>query len=119
MLDARRILTFREVAHRQSFSRAAAALSLTQPAVSQQIRALETQLGARLIERGRTAFGLTETGALLLTHADAVFERLRLAETQLDEAIGERRRALRVGAFPSALGVLVPPAIAAVGRQAA
>jgi len=118
MLEARRILTFREVARERSFSRAAVALSLTQPAVSQQIRALETQLGQRLIERGRTSFALTPAGALLLGHADALFERLQLAETQLGEAIAEKQRLFRVGAFASALGILVPRALAELKRDA-
>ena len=69
MLDPRRLLTFREVALHQSFSRAAVALSLTQPAVSQQIRRLEVQLGERLIERGRGSFTLTAAGELLLGSA--------------------------------------------------
>ena len=112
MLDPRRLLTFREVARQRSFSRAAESLSLTQPAVSQQIRALETQLGERLIERGRSGFALTAAGELLYEHADALSARLRLAERQLDEAIAEGRRRLRIGAFPTALAVLVPGAIA-------
>jgi DNA-binding transcriptional LysR family regulator len=114
MLDPRRLLTFREVARRGSFSRAAVELALTQPAVSQQIRALETQLGERLIERRRGVFALTPAGDLLLAHADAVSDRLRLAETQLDETIAEGRRRLRVGAFPSVLVTLIPRAIAAL-----
>jgi DNA-binding transcriptional LysR family regulator len=112
MLDPRRLLTFREVARQQSFSRAAVALSLTQPAVSQQIRALELQLGERLIDRGRGVFALTAAGELLLTHAEGLHERLQLAETQLGEAIADSRRQLRLGAFPSALATLVPSAIA-------
>jgi DNA-binding transcriptional LysR family regulator len=112
MLDPRRLLTFREVARERSFSRAAAALSLTQPAVSQQVRALEVQLGERLIERGRGGFALTTAGELLLAHADAVRERLDLAETQLGEAAAAERRVLRVGAFPSIMATLVPAAIA-------
>src|SRR2546423_2270779 len=112
MLDPRRLLTFREVARERSFSRAAVALSLTQPAVSQQIRALETQLGERLIERGRAGgFGLTAAGELMLAHAEALHERLQLAETQLEDAVGSGRRLLRIGAFPSALATLVPRAI--------
>ncbi len=118
MLDPRRLLTFREVAKQRSFSRAAVALSLTQPAVSQQIRALEVQLGERLIERGRTSFALTPIGELLYAHADALRERLQLAETQLGEAIAEERRLLRIGAFPSVLGALVPAAIAQLNRLA-
>src|SRR6266511_5597630 len=100
MLEPRRLLTFREVARTGSFTRAAEALSLTQPAVSQQIRALETQLGEPLIVRGRGGLSLTPAGQLLLDHADAMWERLRLAETQLGEAIGEQRRRLNLGAFP-------------------
>jgi DNA-binding transcriptional LysR family regulator len=116
MLDPRRLIVFREVAKRRSFSHAAAALSLTQPAVSQQIRALETQLGERLIVRGRTSFALTPIGELLFTHAEALGEQLQLAETQIEEALAEKRQRLRIGAFPSILGVLVPKAIAQLSR---
>jgi DNA-binding transcriptional LysR family regulator len=116
MLDPRRLIVFREVAKRRSFSHAAAALSLTQPAVSQQIRALEAQLGERLIVRGRTSFALTPIGELLFAHADALGERLQLAETQLGEALAEERNRLRIGAFPSILGVLVPRVIAQLSR---
>jgi DNA-binding transcriptional LysR family regulator len=116
MIDPRRLVTFREVARLHSFSRAAGALSLTQPAVSQQIRALEIQLGARLIERGGAGFALTPLGELLYQHADALCERLQLAETQFGEAISDERRLLRIGAFPSVLGVLVPRAIARLNR---
>jgi DNA-binding transcriptional LysR family regulator len=113
MLDPRRLLTFREVAQRRSFSLAAVALSLTQPAVSQQIRALEVELGERLIERDRTrGFALTPAGELLLVHAEALFERMQLAERQVTEAIAGVRRHLRIGAFPSVLATLVPNAIA-------
>ena len=111
MLDPRRLLIFREVAHQQSFSRAAQALALSQPAVSQQIRALETTLGERLIERGGGGFALTEAGQLLLGHAEPLWERLRLAEAQLGEASAGARRSLRLGAFPSVLATLVPVAI--------
>jgi DNA-binding transcriptional LysR family regulator len=116
MLEPRRLLTFREVARQGSFSRAAVALSLTQPAVSQQIRALEVQLGERLIERGRGGFALTPPGELLLEHADAVHERLQLAGTQLAEAVGRASSRLRIAAFPSALATIVPGAIARLGH---
>jgi DNA-binding transcriptional LysR family regulator len=112
MLDPRRLLTFREVARHRSFSRAAEALALTQPAVSQQIRALEVQLGERLIERRPGGFALTATGELLFIHAEALSERLHLAESQIGESLAEGRRRLRLGAFPSALATLVPTAIA-------
>jgi DNA-binding transcriptional LysR family regulator len=112
MLDPRRLLTFRTVAEERSFSRAAVALALTQPAVSQQIRALEAQAGGTLIERGRAGFALTPLGELLLTHAQSLADVLQLAETQLTEARAEEERTLRIGAFPSALAALVPDCVA-------
>ena len=85
MLEPRRLLTFREVARRASFSRAAEALALTQPAVSQQIAALEREVGAPLLDRGPGGLTLTETGELLLGHADALASRLDAADAQLAE----------------------------------
>jgi DNA-binding transcriptional LysR family regulator len=117
MLEPRRLLTFREVANRRSFSRAAEALALTQPAVSQQVAALERQLGVRLLDRGPGGPAPTEAGALLLAHADAIAERLTQADAQLAELVGAERATLRVGAFPSALGSIVPAAIAQLREQ--
>jgi len=112
MLEPRRLLTFREVARRGSFSRAAEALALTQPAVSQQIAALEREVGASLLDRGPGGIALTETGELLLAHADALSDRLQAADAQLAELAGAREARLVVGAYPSALATIVPDAIA-------
>ena len=117
MVDPRRVLTFREVARLGSFSRAAEALSLTQPAVSQQVAALERQAGTRLLERGPGGLSLTPAGELLLAHADVVADRLRLASGQLDELSAHAARELRVGAFPSALATRVPRALARVTAE--
>jgi DNA-binding transcriptional LysR family regulator len=111
-MDPRRLLTFREVARQRSFSRAGEALSLTQPAVSQQVSALERQLGVRLLERGPGGPVPTEAGALLLAHADAIADRLAQAAAQVGELAAADRETLRVGAFPSALASVIPAAIA-------
>jgi DNA-binding transcriptional LysR family regulator len=111
-MDPRRLLTFRAVAHARSFSRAAEGLSLTQPSVSHQIALLETELGVRLLERGRGGLRLTQAGAVLLEHADHVAVRLELADTQLASLVGERREHVRLGAFPTALAGFVPAAVA-------
>jgi DNA-binding transcriptional LysR family regulator len=113
MLEPRRLLTFREVARRGSFSRAAEALALTQPAVSQQVGALEREVGAPLLHRGPGGLTLTPEGELLLGHADALAARLRAADAQLGELGAARDARLRIGAFPSALATVVPDAIAA------
>src|SRR4051812_29660554 len=117
MLDPRRLLTFREVARQRSFSRAAAALALSQPAVSQQVGALERELGTALLVRGRAGTVPTPAGQLLLAHADALAARLELANTQMDALVVAERRALRLGAFPSALATIVPAAVAALRAE--
>ena len=91
-MDPRRVLTFREVAHQGSFSRAGEALALTQPAVSQQVAALERQLGVRLLERGPGGPTPTAAGALLLAHADAVADRLVAGRRAGRRAGGRRAR---------------------------
>jgi DNA-binding transcriptional LysR family regulator len=110
MLDPRRLLTFRAVARAGSFSAAARELSLTQPAVSQQVAALERELGARLLHRRPGGLTLTAAGKIALEHAEALAERLALADAQLAE-LSDDEGPLRVGAFPSALATLVPRAI--------
>jgi DNA-binding transcriptional LysR family regulator len=117
MLDPRRLLTFGEVARRRSFSRAAEALALTQPAVSQQVAALERQLGVRLLDRGPGGPRPTEAGELLLAHADAVAGRLAQADAQIAELVAAERDTLRLGAFPSAMATIVPAAVARLSRE--
>src|SRR3954462_12255389 len=114
MLDPRRLLTFRAVAHAGSFSRAAEALSRSQPAVSHQVGALERELGTVLLVRGRAGAVPTPAGELLLAHADALAARLALAGTQIDLLVAAARRTLRIGGFPSALATIVPAAAAAL-----
>jgi DNA-binding transcriptional LysR family regulator len=114
MLDPRRLLTFREVARQGSFSRAADALALSQPAVSQQVAGLERELGSTLLVRGRAGTVVTPAGELLLAHADALAARLELADVQMDELAAGKRATLRVGAFPSALATIVPAAAVAL-----
>lgn len=111
-MEARRLLTFRAVARRGSFSQAARELALSQPAVSQQVAALELELGARLLDRRPGGLRLTHAGAVLLEHADAIAQRLGLAEAQLAEIAASERSTLRIGAFPTALASLVPAAVA-------
>jgi DNA-binding transcriptional LysR family regulator len=110
-MDPRRLMTFRAVAHVRSFSRAAEGLSLSQPSVSHQIALLETEIGVRLLERGRGGLRLTRAGEVLLEHADHVAWRLQLADTQITALAGQRRENLRLGAFPTALPGFVPSAI--------
>ena len=116
-MDPRRVLTFRQVAHERSFSRAARTLSLTQPSVSHQVALLEREIGGKLFERGPGGPRLTPAGEALLVHADAIAERFALAETQLEEILRDRDTRLRIGAVPSALAGLVPAALQRIREQ--
>jgi DNA-binding transcriptional LysR family regulator len=116
-MDPRRVLTFRAVAHERSFSRAARRLALSQPSVSNQVAALEREVGVRLLERRPGGLRLTPEGEILLEHADAIADRFGLAETQLSGAAERQRTRLRIGALPSALAGFVPEAIARVRAE--
>jgi DNA-binding transcriptional LysR family regulator len=113
-MDPRRVLTFRAVAHERSFSAAARRLALSQPSVSNQIAALEREVGVRLLERRPGGLRLTREGEILLEHADVIADRFGLAQAQLEESAERRRTRLRIGALPSALAGFVPAAIARV-----
>src|SRR6266508_6668408 len=117
MLDPRRLRVLREVAARGSFSAAAAALAFTQPAVSQQVAALERETATRLIERGVRPVRLTESGTALLAHAEAVLARLEEAQQELGEIAGLRRGRLRIASFPTAIATLVPRAVARFSQR--
>ena|ERR1035441_9673047 len=116
-MDPRRVLTFRTVAHEQSFSRAARSLSLSQPSVSNQVASLERELGIRLLKREPGGLTLTREGEILLEHADVIADRFQLASAQLALAAHANRERLRIGAFPTALAGLVPAAIANLRLQ--
>src|SRR4051812_39142944 len=112
MLDVRRMRVLREVAVRGSFSAAAEALSFTQSAVSQQIAALEREVGTVLVQRNARGVRLTEAGEALVRHTDAVLARLAEAEAELEAIAGLRGGRLRLAAFESAAASLMPLAIA-------
>jgi DNA-binding transcriptional LysR family regulator len=78
MADIRSLEIFYWVAQLQSFSKAADRLNTTQPAVSQRIAALETELKVRLIDRSPRSISLTEKGRILVDYAER-FLRLRSA----------------------------------------
>ena len=103
MYDVAKLVTLVAVAEHGSFSAAAQALRLTQPAVSRQIALLERQVGAQLVHRTRSGVRPTEAGRLLVEHAVAVVDRLALAEAQIADVTGLRRGQVRLGSFFTAL----------------
>jgi molybdate transport repressor ModE-like protein len=116
MLDVRRLQVLSEIDRCGSFSGAALALGMSQPAVSQHVAALEQAVDVPLVERGTRPVGLTEAGHALVRHARGVLARLDAAEHELAELAGRRNARLRLGGFPTALATLVPGALTAYRR---
>jgi DNA-binding transcriptional LysR family regulator len=112
MLDVKRMKVLREVAARGSFSAAAEALSFTQSAVSQQVAALEREVGTTLLERSPRGVRLTDAGQTVVNHAEAILSRLECAEEELAELAGLRGGRLRLACFQSAGATLMPRAVA-------
>jgi DNA-binding transcriptional LysR family regulator len=117
MLDVRRMRILREVASRGSFSAAAEALAYTQSAISQQIAALEREVGTKLVERNARGIRLTDAGEALVRHTEAVLANLAEAEAELEAIAGLRGGRVRLASFQTAGSALVPQAIAAFRRR--
>jgi len=109
-LDLRHLAAFEAVARLRSFARAAQELGYTQPAVSQQVAALERIVGQRLVERssGRAEARLTEAGERLLEHVEGIAVRLSGAHADLERFARGDAGTLSVGSFQSASARLVP-----------
>jgi DNA-binding transcriptional LysR family regulator len=112
MLDVKQLRVLKAVAEHGSFSAAAEALSYTQPAISQQIAALERSARATLVDRTSRGVRLTDAGRALVDHADVVLARLAAAEAELDAIAGVRGGRVRIASFPTASAALLPPALA-------
>lgn len=106
-----------EVGNRGSFTAAASALGYTQSAVSRQVSLAEHAVGAELFERLPRGVRPTARGALLIRHIGSILDRIETAMLELDslgEALSER---VTLGAFPTALAVLVPRALAGLRAE--
>ena len=112
MLDVKQLRVLRAVGEHGSFSAAAEALSYTQPAISQQVAALEKQAGTTLVDRTSRGVRLTEAGRALVDHAEVVLARLAAAEAELEAMAGVRGGRVRLSSFPTAGASLLPPAVA-------
>jgi LysR family transcriptional regulator, transcriptional activator of the cysJI operon len=98
LMENFRLKVFRTVAGEASFRRAAERLHLSQPAVSQQIHALEEELGVTLFDRAQGRVRLTDAGAVLLTYARKGARLAEEAQAALENARGEAAGELRIGA---------------------
>jgi DNA-binding transcriptional LysR family regulator len=114
MLDVTRLRVLVAVARCGSVTAAARALNYAQPSVSHHLARLEAETGTKLIQRAGRGIRLTDAGRLLAERAAEVIGRLDAAENELAAYTGLRAGRLRLAAFPSALGTIVPAAAAAL-----
>ena len=116
MLNLEVITRFTAIAERGSFRAAAAALYISQPTLSRQIRSLEEELGVKLFDRGRWGTRLTEEGERLVPLA----RRLIADVAGLRALIRPGQQVVvRVGAASTAVGSFLAPFIAEWGRDRA
>lgn len=118
MLDIRRLRVLHAVSTYGSVTAAAAALGYSAPAVSQQLAALEREVGMRLTERAGRGIELTPAAAILVAHTDALLARLDAAESDLAALRDQIAGRVAVAAFPSAAATIVPAAWAALAQAA-
>jgi DNA-binding transcriptional LysR family regulator len=111
MFELRHLRVFREVARLGSLSAAAELLAYTQPAVSQQMAALERRAGMPLLDRTTRGVRLTEAGEALLRHAEAILDEQTLAERELEAIASLHGGRVRMASFPTAGAALVPAAV--------
>ncbi|WBB63686.1 LysR family transcriptional regulator [Streptomyces sp. WMMC500] len=114
MFDARHLRVLRAVAATGSYSAAARELGLTQPAVSQQMKALEQTAATPLLVRAGRELRLTEAGEALVRHAGGILAGLAAAEDEVAALAGLRAGRVRLVSFPSGSSTIVPGALAAM-----
>src|SRR6476660_5095209 len=107
---------FTTVVRTGSFSRAADALHISQPAISKGVRDFELQVGCRLLNRSPKGVVPTPEGLALSRHAEALFAVERAAEEELSALRGLHNGSLRIGASTTIATYFVPKYLGAFHR---
>src|SRR5215472_3904292 len=107
-LENFRLKVFRIVAEHLSFHKAAEYLFLTQPAVTRQIKALESDLGVRLFDRTTSKIALTGQGSVLLRYANQLAHLASEAERELISDDGKSSGELSLGASTTIAQYVLP-----------
>jgi DNA-binding transcriptional LysR family regulator len=116
-MELRHLTYFVAVAERLNFSRAAEELHVAQPAISQQIRALEQELGIQLFNRVGKRVSLTEAGQALLPHARQILAAVEVAQDEVRERGDLLRGTASLGAPPTVSTRLLPDVLTRFKRQ--
>jgi DNA-binding transcriptional LysR family regulator len=111
-LDPKRLIELLRIAEHGSYTRAAAALGVSQPALSNSVAVLEKSLGVRVLERTRRGAILTDMGRMLASHAAALDSILARASEEVALKKLGMEGSLVIGVSPIACVELVPDAVA-------
>jgi DNA-binding transcriptional LysR family regulator len=107
-----RLKVFYTVANRLSFTKAAAELFVTQPAISKHIQELEEHYKIKLFDRSGSKISLTTAGEVLLQHTKSIFEVYREIDFDMSTLINQRSGLLRIGASTTISQYIIPPLLA-------
>src|SRR3954471_10791464 len=113
MLDVTRLRVIDAVARHGSVTAAARELHYSQPSVTHHLARLEAETGAQLLQRVGRGVRLTEAGQLLADRAAEIIGRIDAVDAELAAHIGLSAGRIRLAGFSSAVGSLVPRAVAA------
>ncbi|MFL5842489.1 MAG: LysR family transcriptional regulator [Thermoleophilaceae bacterium] len=115
-MELRHLRYFVAVAEELHFRRAAERLHVAQPAVSEQVRKLEDELGVRLLNRTQRSVSLTDAGSAMLDEARRVLLQAERAIAVARDTRSSAATRLRVGYLPDSLPAEVPRALQELGR---
>jgi DNA-binding transcriptional LysR family regulator len=110
-MELRQLRYFAALAEELHFRRAAEVLDIAQPTLSQQIVALEDELGARLFERSKRSVRLTNAGTVFLSDVRAILMQAGLAANHVHEAEAGRRGVLEIGSSGPPMSSALPHVI--------
>src|SRR5918912_2635806 len=116
-MELARLRVFQAVADQGSFSKAAHALFLSHPAVTQHVHALEAELGVPLFDRLGRRIALTPAGTALAQHVPQILNLVASAEVAAREAGGEASRTLRLGVSETLATYVLPPLLGELERR--
>src|SRR5215831_4155590 len=110
-LDSRQVRAFSVLARTGSFTQTARELHITQSAISHSIKALERDVGCRLLDRLGKKVVLTQAGEQLLQHATKILVEMENARESLGHLGKWGRGRLRIGASTTACQHIIPPVL--------
>ena len=117
MLDLTRLRVIDAVARHGSVTAAARELHYSQPSVSHHLARLEAETGTQLVQRVGRGIRLTQAGQLLADRAAEIMGRIDAADAELSAHVGLTAGRVRMAGFSSAIGSLVPRAVAMLASR--